>query len=51
MGIGLRRSRALAAPVSQPSVAATPEGKILRLVCLSLVLAVAVLALRIASVL
>jgi hypothetical protein len=48
----MRRSRAVVAPVNQLSAAAgTRDGKTLQLVCLSLVLAVTVLGLRIASVL
>jgi hypothetical protein len=52
MSIGMRRSRALAASASKPSFAAsTRDGKTVQLVCLSLVLAVVVLGLRIASTL
>ena len=52
MSIGMRRSSALATQASKPSPAAsTRDGKTVQLVCLSLVLAVTVLGLRIASVL
>jgi len=48
----MRRSPALAASVNKlSSAASTRDGKTVQLVCLSLVLAVAVLGLRIASIL
>jgi len=51
-GVGMRRFPALAAPASKPSAdAGTRDGKTVQLVCLSLILALTALALRIASVL
>jgi hypothetical protein len=50
MSIGMRRPPAQAASVGKLSPAAgTRDGKTVQLVCLSLILAVAVLTLRIAS--
>jgi hypothetical protein len=52
MGIGMRRSPTSAASASELSAdTGTRDGKTVQLVCLSLILAVLVLALRIASTL
>jgi hypothetical protein len=52
MGIGMRRSPASAASAGRLSAeTGTRDGKVVQLVCLSLILAVLVLALRIASTL
>jgi hypothetical protein len=50
MGVGMRRSPTLAAG-NLSANASTRDGKTVQLVCLSLILALAVLALRIASIL